>query len=607
MKQTRTVAIIGAGASGLVCAKTLLDDGFDVTLFDQQKELGGIWCEQSAYANLHSQQPGGTFEFSDLFNGEEFAPWQNVHNYLQKYADLFHITDRIHFRTRVLSISKEDLKNESIPWVIKTETENGEERTQEFHLVVVASGLYSHPYLPTYPGQNKFAGLIVPPSAVKSHDQVRNKRVVIVGQGKCATDMAVIAGHHARSCHMVFRKAHWMIPRRIVHNLLPARMLFTRIFATPFVPIPNGSYSKIFRFLHKNYPKLFTTMIEIISHDIMSIHGADLAEDGVFIPQHSFRSQENISIIPTDFLSLKRNGRIIGKLDTIKEIVDATTIRLNSGNHLQADMIILATGFIRSFPFFSPEHVQMLGLSHPADNTELNLYRRVLPVGIPNIAFIGFAGSAGNWMVAEAASHWISEYFLNRLRLPQTEQQMHEEINSNRLFVRSIFHRNEYDYRYYWLAPMEIYLNDMGINLYRTNNWVSEYFGVYSPQRLKEFQPDWELNYLFPSMIFEPAMKLSPPYQAHSYSYSFVVPPPSKLYGPHTAFYLFAGQLESKTAGIVIKQDGQLFQILTSKQYWQSNKVPMPLTMNETTIELYIQDGDKVGPTYTIHVERAAV
>ena len=62
---------------------------------------------------------------------------------------------------------------------------------------------------------------------------------------------------------------------------------------------------------------------------------------------------------------------------------------------------------------------------------------------------------------------------------------MHEEINSYRLFVRSIFRRNEYDYRYYWLAPMEIYLNDMGINLYRTNNWVSEYFGVYSPQRLK--------------------------------------------------------------------------------------------------------------------------
>jgi NADPH-dependent 2,4-dienoyl-CoA reductase/sulfur reductase-like enzyme len=66
----KTVAIIGAGACGLVCAKVISDDGFDVTLFERQRELGGIWSAESAYANLHTQQPGGTFEFSDLYNGK---------------------------------------------------------------------------------------------------------------------------------------------------------------------------------------------------------------------------------------------------------------------------------------------------------------------------------------------------------------------------------------------------------------------------------------------------------------------------------------------------------------------------------------------------------
>jgi hypothetical protein len=121
----------------------------------------------------------------------------------------------------------------------------------------------------------------------------------------------------------------------------------------------------------------------------------------------------------------------------------------------------------------------------------------------------------------------------------------------------------------------------------------------------EQFQSDWKLSYLFPSMIFEPAFKLTPPYKQDIYSYSFIVPRPSKLYGPNVAFYLFAGQLDSKTGGIVINQDGKFFQILTGKQYWQSNKVPIPLTMNETTIELYIKDGDNVGPVYTIHVKRA--
>ena len=66
----KSVAIIGAGASGLVAAKVLLDDGFNVTLFDRHRQLGGIWSEESAYAGLYTQQPGGTMEFSDLFDGE---------------------------------------------------------------------------------------------------------------------------------------------------------------------------------------------------------------------------------------------------------------------------------------------------------------------------------------------------------------------------------------------------------------------------------------------------------------------------------------------------------------------------------------------------------
>lgn len=118
---------------------------------------------------------------------------------------------------------------------------------------------------------------------------------------------------------------------------------------------------------------------------------------------------------------------------------------------------------------------------------------------------------------------------------------------------------------------------------------------------------DLQLDYLFPSMIFEPAMKLTPPFQQDVYYYSFVVPPGGKLYGPNVAFYLFAGQPASPTAEILINQDGQFFQTLTGKQYWQSEKIPMPLNINRTTIDLHIQDGDHAGPIYTIHVIRASI
>ncbi|CAF4292567.1 unnamed protein product, partial [Rotaria sordida] len=42
----------------------------------------------------------------------------------------------------------------------------------------------------------------------------------------------------------------------------------------------------------------------------------------------------------------------------------------------------------------------------------------------------------------------------------------------------------------------------------------------------EQFQPDWELDYLFPSMIHEPALKLTPPYKRGTYLHSFTIPPP---------------------------------------------------------------------------------
>jgi cation diffusion facilitator CzcD-associated flavoprotein CzcO len=63
---------------------------------------------------------------------------------------------------------------------------------------VIATGLHSEPFVPDFPGQNKFSGPIVSSFSIKSPDQVENKRVVIIGDGKSATELAVFAGRYAR-------------------------------------------------------------------------------------------------------------------------------------------------------------------------------------------------------------------------------------------------------------------------------------------------------------------------------------------------------------------------------------------------------------------------
>lgn len=62
----KTVCIVGAGSTGIAVAKVLIEDGFNVTLFDREKELGGIWSRDGSYFGLHAQLVAGFMEFSDM-------------------------------------------------------------------------------------------------------------------------------------------------------------------------------------------------------------------------------------------------------------------------------------------------------------------------------------------------------------------------------------------------------------------------------------------------------------------------------------------------------------------------------------------------------------
>jgi hypothetical protein len=152
-------------------------------------------------------------------------------------------------------------------------------------------------------------------------------------------------------------------------------------------------------------------------------------------------------------------------------------------------LIICATGFIEQFPFLSEQLSQILGqeTKPPTSNEgiDLDLYRHIIPVGIPNIAFVGLQTAVSQWMYFEVQSHWISEYFLGRMKLPNTEKEMYEEIRTTRHFIQKQFNRKSYYIHYNWLEPIEIYLQDMGLSLHRTTNWISEYFGIYKPKRIR--------------------------------------------------------------------------------------------------------------------------
>ncbi|CAF0739385.1 unnamed protein product [Adineta steineri] len=486
----KSVAIIGAGVSGLAAGKVLLEDGFDITIFDRHKTLGGIWSPDWAYVHQHTQTIANLMEFSNLHDTEamDCAPWENIHNYLKRYADKFHLIERIRFETKIILIDKNDLKNGNLPWIVKIETASSDHEILQFDLVVVATGLFSTPEEPNFRGQNKFAGSIQHIIDIKKEDQLKNKRVIVIGGAKSAIDMATLAAMHANSCHMVFSHSYWILPHKILRGYIPLDYGFSRIFTHIFDPFPNAPRSAAFYFLHRVFSFVFTKISDSIANFLISKYKSDLFADEKFIPKESIRNPHNLMRVTKEFITMIRENRIIRKLASIDEIIDETTIRLDSGEFLQADLIICATGFIETFPFLSETLTKALvkntTTSKSDEGIDLDLYRRIIPIGIPNIAFIGLPAPIHTWMFYEVQCHWMSDYFLGRIKLPNTEKEMYEEIETTRQFIYKMFKRKSYYFQYYWLEPMEIYLRDMGVSLYRTNNWISEYFGVYRPKRL---------------------------------------------------------------------------------------------------------------------------
>jgi hypothetical protein len=232
-----------------------------------------------------------------------------------------------------------------------------------------------------------------------------------------------------------------------------------------------------------------------MSNDIITTYGSDLFENKIFIPKGSLRNTENIMRVTEEFVKLNRDGRIIRKLASVKEIIDNTTIRLDSGEIFQADLIVCATGFIEKFSFLSETLSQALGQASTSnEGADLDLYRRIIPVGVPNIAFIGLSAAASTWMFFEVQCHWTSDYFLGRIKLPTTDKEMYEEILTTRNFIHKLFNRKSYYFQYYWLEPIEIYLQDMGLELHRTNNWIEEYFGVYRPKRIANLHNERQMK-----------------------------------------------------------------------------------------------------------------
>ncbi|BAJ33256.1 MULTISPECIES: NAD(P)-binding domain-containing protein [Kitasatospora] len=391
MGSTR-VAVIGAGAAGLAAAKALLDQGLHVTVLERGTRVGGLWAGDDdgggggdgadgagspAYDSLHLNTSKGRTQFADFpmpAAWPDYPSAARVADYLAHYADRFGVTERIRFGTRVETVTRD-----ADGWLVDGERHDA---------VVVANGHNRDPKWPSpgYPGD--FAGTQLHAHDHRSAAAYAGRRVLVVGMGNSAMDIAVDASYTAdgpvllsarHGTHIVPKYlfgrpadatggALAVLPWRI-RQAVAQRMLKLAV-GTPGrygLPEPAGG-------LFQNHPTISDTVLHCLTH------GEIEARPGI-------------------------------------ERLDGTRVRFTDGRTDQVDVIVWATGYRVTLPFLDERWTG-------PDPEELPLYQRVFHLDDPTLSFVGLMQSTGAALpVVEAQGRLVAAHLAGRYALPDAERQ----------------------------------------------------------------------------------------------------------------------------------------------------------------------------------------
>src|SRR5919199_5401607 len=342
---SKSVGIIGSGVAGLTAAKSLQNAGFACEIFEKSQKMGGVWTV--GYHSFGLQEPSKLYEFPDYPMPESYPALpsgEQIRSYLEDYAHHFQIFDKIHFNCIVKQLEPTPENR----WILHyTNQETGETTQKEFDFIVVSTGLYSNPYVPDIPEREVFSGKVLHSSQYKSPSVIKDCKVVVVGFGKSALDIATDAAQWATEVTLVFRNAYWPVPLRIL-GLIDFRVIFLNRLVSGFLPLYQRPY-KWEENLHKYFPWLvwgFWRFVEVVLRLQYRLKECNAipshpAKEGVFAQ----------GFIPRDeTYNMMRQGTIKVQRTTIERFTPDGLV-LGNGVHLDSDVVIFATGWKPNYSF----------------------------------------------------------------------------------------------------------------------------------------------------------------------------------------------------------------------------------------------------------------
>lgn len=377
------IAIIGAGCSGLTTIKKLVEANLkDITCFEKNSQIGGNWvftankghssiCETTHIISSKSMSQFSDFPMPD--NYPDYPDHQQVLAYFQAYARHFHLEKYIRFNTAVLHVEK----TEKAHWRVYL----NDGSCADFDYLLIANGHHSVPRHPSW--KEDFTGEYLHAHDYKSNRGLEGKHVLVVGAGNSGCDCAVEASRVAARVDLSLRSPQYIIPKF-------------------FMGQPTDSFAASLQWL----PQTVQDWLQKISLRIQIGRYRDYQ-----LPEPDFPPTRAHPTINSELLDKIRHGKVHPR-QGIKEI-SGQTVFFADGSSTQYDVIIAATGYKISFPFFDSAFIDW------ENATNIPLYLRMFHPQHPRLIFIGLVQPQGCiWPLSEIQARLAGQLITDKIQLP---------------------------------------------------------------------------------------------------------------------------------------------------------------------------------------------
>ncbi|MBE2269999.1 MAG: NAD(P)-binding domain-containing protein [Anaerolinea sp.] len=382
MKSNPRVCVIGAGPAGITTAKNLLQVGITPVVYERQDQIGGNWVfsprlsHSSVYETTHiitSKTLSAYDGFPMPDDYPDYPSHKQVLAYFQNYARHFGVDQCVRFNTEVVKAEKQP--DETWRITLKDGT------VETFDYLFVANGHHSDPRYPTYPGT--FTGQMLHSHDYKSAAPFRDQRVLVIGGGNSACDIAVETGRISAFTAISMRRGYFISPKIVLGY--PSDVL-----ASKFNWLPRSIYLRLLR---------FSLWLAIGSNK----------QYGLPEPKHGIL--EAHLVMNSELLYNLRHGRVHPRPDI--KCFDGKRVEFVDGRVEEYDTVIAATGFRITFPFFDKALVDF------EDKLQVPLFLRMFHLDHPTLFFMGLFQPLGCiWPIADLQAKLAANLIAGNYRLP---------------------------------------------------------------------------------------------------------------------------------------------------------------------------------------------